>query len=159
EGKLARAESTYRALLLVLRKPEGEPGEAPARAEIYLDLSEIAALQGSAERATELIESAFEAGLDTPAEATALQPALRKADRFDLLARAIESRVRSAPEPAVAARALSDLVLLHAERVGETRAAAAEPRIGKEAQHIHHELETKGVHDPGAWAALTLVYE
>jgi tetratricopeptide (TPR) repeat protein len=145
--------------LLVLRKPEGDPGEAPARAEIYLDLSDIAALSSSPDRAAELVESAFEAALDSPSEAAALERALRKAGRLDLLSRAIESRVRAAPGPAAAARALSDLVLLHAERVPDGRESGASSRIGREATHIHRDMETGQLHDPGAWAALTLVYE
>jgi tetratricopeptide (TPR) repeat protein len=159
EGKLARAESTYRALLLVLRKPEGDPGDSPARAEIYLDLSDIAALQGSHERAAELVESAFETALDSPVEAEALELALRKSGRVELLSRAIESRVRTAPEPAIAARALSDLVLLHAERASVGTAEPTAPRIGREAEHIHRDLEARSVHDAGAWEALAQVYE
>jgi tetratricopeptide (TPR) repeat protein len=67
EGQLARAERTYRALLLVLRRPD-DAAEAPGRAEIYLDLSEIAARQGEAERAAELVESALEISLDKTPE-------------------------------------------------------------------------------------------
>ena len=159
EGKLARAESTYRALLLVLRKPDGEHGPAPARTEIYLDLSDIAALQGNPERSAELVESAFEAALDGPGEASALERALRKAGRFDLLARAVESRVRTAPDPAAAARALSDLVRLHAEQTSEETRRPEGTRIEKEAEHIHRDLLACGVHDAGAWAALAGVYE
>ena len=159
EGRLARAESTYRALLLVLRKPDEQVEGAPARAEIYLDLAEIATLQGGAERAAELVESAFECALDSTDEAAALERSLRVAGRLDLLARAIDARVRGAPEPAAAARALSDLVLLHAERPLETDASSSIPRIGKEASQIHKGLESASVQDATAWAALALVYE
>ncbi len=158
EGKLARAESTYRALLLVLRKPDEQVEGAPARAEIYLDLAEIASREGAAERAAELVESAFEAALDGANEAAALERALRSAGRLSLLARAIDARVRAAAEPSSAARALSDLVMLYAERPTETNAPSAAGRVVKEASQIHRGLETAAAQDASAWAALAVVY-
>jgi tetratricopeptide (TPR) repeat protein len=157
EGQLARAERTYRALLLVLRKPDDQAPGGPGRAEIYLDLSEIAARQGEAERAGELVESAFEAALDRPVDAASLERALRKTGRYDLLSRALELRLTAAEEPQVAARALSDLVMLHAEHLGVL--PEFQGRVQGEATRIHRALEAKDVSDAAAWAAMTSVYE
>lgn len=156
EGQLTRAERTYRALLLVLRKPDEQAAEAPSRAEIYLDLSEIAAAQGESERATDLIESAFDAALESPRDAECLERALGKAGRHDLLVRAVENRLAAASDPAVAARALSDLVMLHSEQLG--RAPDLASRVVTQANRIHRDLDA-GAADEAAWAALSKVYE
>ena len=157
EGQLARAERTYRALLLVQRRPEEDAEEVPGRAEIYLDLSGIAAALGEPERAAELVESAFEAALDNPADAASLERSLLESKRYDLLARAVEGRLAAAPEPMSAARALSDLVLLHATHLlGE---ADITPRVQGDALRIHRDLESRKIADDGAWAAMSRVYE
>src|SRR6185503_13995174 len=101
EEQFARAERTYRALLLVLRKPDEDASEAPGRAEIYLDLAEIAARQGEPDRASELVESAFEAALDNAKDAASLERSLKKSGRYDLLARSVETRLSAASQPAL----------------------------------------------------------
>ena len=79
EQQLDRAEKMYRALLLVLGR-EQATAEA-SRAEALLDLSEIAALRDDDLRATEFVESAFEAAFDSQVEAEALERALRERGR------------------------------------------------------------------------------
>jgi Tfp pilus assembly protein PilF len=61
DGQLDRAEKSYRALLVVLRRRE-EAGESlsVARSEVLLELSAIAARQGERDRAREILESALE---------------------------------------------------------------------------------------------------
>lgn len=157
EEQYARAERTYRGLLLVLRKPDEDAAEAPGRAEIYMDLAEIAARQGEPERAAELVESAFEAALDSAKDAASLERSLKKSGRYDLLARSVETRLSAASQPALAARALSDLVALHAEHLGVTQ--EVERRVQADAARILGELETRNVRDIDAWAAMTSVYE
>ena len=156
ENQLARAEKTYRALLMVLRRADGG-GRGPGRAEVYLDLSEIMSRQGDAERAAEFVESAFGAALESENDARSLERALRAGERFELLARAIEGRLEIASEPAVAARALADLVLLHAERIQATR--DSRDRIAGRAERIYRDLEREKGVDESAWTALSTVYE
>jgi tetratricopeptide (TPR) repeat protein len=157
EGQLARAERSLRALLLVQRRADSHPDEGPGRAEIYLDLSEIAAKMDEGERAAELVESAFGAALDSNFESESLEHALRKSGRVELLSRAIEARLSTAKDATSAARALSDLVVLHASQPAST--VDVQPRVETEALRIHRTLESSGVADPSAWAALTSVYE
>jgi golgin subfamily B member 1 len=157
ESQLTRAEKSYRALLLVLRKSgEGDAG-APSRAEVYLELGEIASRQGDTARAAEFVESAFEAALDGEADARALEEALARQGRYDLLARAVEGRLEVARTPAVAARALADLVLLHAERLGDPPAIAG--RVAEQAERIYADLCRDAQPPPEAWGALSDVYE
>lgn len=154
EGQLDRAEKQYRALLLVLGRDDED---APSRAEALLDLAEIAGRGDDAVRAAELVDSAFEAALENQREADCLEAALRARDRYDLLARALETRLTRAEDPAEAARALADLAFLHAEHLGGSR--AAEDRIRERAEVIHRGLDEAAAVDDNAWAALGRVYD
>lgn len=154
EGQLDRAEKQYRALLLVLGRDDED---APSRAEALLDLAEIAGKTGDSVRAAELVDSAFEAALESAREAEALEAALRQRGRYDLLARSVETRLGQAASPAEAARALADLVFLHAEHLGGL--AQAEPRIRERAKSIHRGLDESPSTDDRAWAALGRVYD
>ncbi|MCC6903351.1 MAG: tetratricopeptide repeat protein [Polyangiaceae bacterium] len=154
EGQLDRAEKQYRALLLVLGRDDDD---APSRAEALLDLAEIASRSGDDVRAAELIDSAFEAALESVREADALEAALRTRGRYDLLARSVEGRLARADSPAEAARALADLAFLHAEHLGGL--AAAEGRIRDRARSIHSGLDDGAESDDRAWAALGRVYD
>jgi len=82
DGQLERAERSFRALLVVLRKDAGI-----ARSEVFLELAAIARRQDDEGRAGELLESAFEAAARSTSEAFALERALRASGRFDMLAR------------------------------------------------------------------------
>jgi tetratricopeptide (TPR) repeat protein len=155
EGQLERAEKQYRALLLVLGH-NNDPLQ-PSRAEALLDLSEIAARAGDAERAGEFIESGFEAALESEREAKAFETALADRQRYDLLGRALETRLERAKSPADAARALADLAFLHAERLGGLR--SVEGKIKERATRIHHSLDAAKSADERAWAALSRVYD
>jgi tetratricopeptide (TPR) repeat protein len=97
EGQLDRAARTYRALLLVARRPKSaEEGLGPnevSRAEVLFELSEIARLRGEEDRAAEQLESAFEAARESGPERDRLLGALRARGRHDLLARALEARL------------------------------------------------------------------
>lgn len=155
EGQLDRAERMYRALLLVLGR-EGE-GEAPSRAEALLDLSEIAVRKDDPLRATEFVESAFETALESAREAEALERALRQRGRHELLARALETRLSTAMAPEQAARALSDLVLLHA---GSPEAATPlRQRFQARAETLKQQFLEQGTVDDEAWAALGRIYD
>ncbi|MEI9950773.1 MAG: tetratricopeptide repeat protein [Pseudomonadota bacterium] len=154
-GQLERAERMYRSLLLVLGRDESREG--PSKAEALIALSEISAKRGDTVRAGEFIESAFEAALESPADAVALESALRSQQRHDLLARALESRLSRDLPPPEAARALADLVLLHANGLGDL--SRVKDGLGKRARALEASLETASPFDDAAWAALARVYD
>ncbi len=153
--ELERAEQTYRALLLVLGRHVD--GEAPSRAEALLDLSEIAQRRQDAQRAAESVESAFEAALEAPQEHAALERGLRQRQRYDLLSRAIEDRLARAERPSDAARALSDLVALHAENLGDL--STVQERLLGRARDVERQLEASTGAEDAVWIALGRAYE
>ncbi|HMR74909.1 MAG TPA: tetratricopeptide repeat protein, partial [Polyangiaceae bacterium] len=155
EEQYDRAERMYRALLLVIGRDEDE--DAPSRSEALLDLSEIAAKKSDELRAGEFIESAFEAALENERESIALERALSDRKRYDLLSRAVETRLDRAPNAETAARALSDLAFLHAEHLGGL--AGVEERLRERAGELQGELESAGVSDERAWEALSRVFD
>ncbi len=94
DGQLDRAERSYRALLTVLRRQESLTDEAPiTRSEVLFELSQIALGQGESDRATEILESAFEVSVESAVEARRLEAALRKRGDHANLARALETRI------------------------------------------------------------------
>ncbi len=114
EGQLERAHRTFRALLLVARRPLGDAAPAPgmSRAEILCELSDIAGRQGDEPRASEYMESAFDAAREVPAEGQRLVGALAARNRPKDLARALTAELERATG-AEAARLWSDLAALH----------------------------------------------
>ena len=154
-GQLERAERMYRSLLLVLGRDESREG--PSKAEALIALSEISAKQGDTVRAGEFIESAFEAALESPTDATALENALRSQNRHDLLARALESRLGRDLPASEAARALADLVLLHAGGLGDL--SRVKDGLVKRARALEASLEAAPAFDDAAWAALGQVFD
>lgn len=95
-GQLDRAARTYRSLLLVLRRSKGEEAaqsQGLTRAEVLVELSEIARLTGDADRAEEHLESAIEVARESSFEHDRLLMALRARERHDVLARLLESRL------------------------------------------------------------------
>ncbi|MEO8901982.1 MAG: tetratricopeptide repeat protein [Polyangiaceae bacterium] len=154
-GQLERAEKMYRSLLLILGRDDS--GEGPSKAEALIALSEISAKRGDSVRAGEFLESAFEAALHSPADALALEAALRAQQRYDLLARALETRLeRGLPTPD-AARALADLVVLHAEGLRDL--AHVQDALARRALTLEASLEDAAAFDDGAWSALGRVYD
>jgi len=154
-GQLDRSERMYRSLLLVLGRDESREG--PSKAEALIALSEISAKRGDAVRAGEFIESAFEAALESPADASALERALRSQQRNDLLARALETRLARDLPPPEAARALADLVMLHVEGLGDLE--RVKEGLSKRARVLEARLDSAPAFDDAAWAALARVYD
>ncbi len=126
EGQLERAARTYRALLLVVRRPRGEDGPAlneVSRAEVLFELCEIARLRGEPERAAEQLESAFEAARESEGERDRLLAALRARGRHDLLARALEARLAEGLPPELAASIQEELASIYEAHLGRTAEA------------------------------------
>jgi thioredoxin-like negative regulator of GroEL len=155
QGQLERAEKMYRSLLLMLGRDESREG--PSKAEALIALSEISAQRGDSVRAGEFIESAFEAALESPADALALESALRSQARHDLLARAIETRLGRDLPASETAQALADLVLVHAEGLGDLASVAV--GLSERARALETLLEAAARFDDSAWAALGRVYD
>ncbi len=154
-GDYSRAERTYRALLLVLGRHDD--ADAPSRAEALLDLSIIAAKNHDLQRASESIESAFEAGMESTHESLALERGLRNLGRFDLLGRALRERLEKTKDASLTASTLSELTRVHAEHLGDLREVMGELR--QRAEVIEGELEKSALGDEQAWSALGRVYQ
>jgi thioredoxin-like negative regulator of GroEL len=109
-GELERAERAYRSLLLVVRRHEGSEARRglPGASEVSLDLAGLAEEMGDSERATELLESAFEAAAESQSEARGFEARLRTEQRHDLLRRSLLARL-GRTEGATRAEVLSDL--------------------------------------------------
>ena len=136
DGQLDRAERSYRALLVVLRRREdaGDTGGI-ARSEVLLELSAIAERQGEGERAREILESALEAAT-TDFEQERLEAALRARGDDETLVRVLEAKLARLGETPAAAKTLAELADVLADRLGRPeqalpmrlRAVALDPR-------------------------------
>ncbi len=124
DQQLDRAEKSYRALLVVLRRRE-DAGDTPAvaRSEVLLELSAIAERQGESERAREILESALEAAARTDFEQQRLESALRARGDFEALVRVLEARLARAGESPATARTLSELADVLAGPLGRPHQA------------------------------------
>ena len=139
DGQLDRAEKSYRALLVVLRRREDDADHdagAIARSEVLLELSAIAERRGEGDRAKEILESAIEAGAQSDFEQERLEGVLRARGDDDTLVRVLESKLARLADSAAAARALAELADVLSERLGRPehalsirlRAVAMDPR-------------------------------
>jgi lipopolysaccharide biosynthesis regulator YciM len=159
QGKLDLAESTFRALLLALHHTIDEADAGPAgphRAEVLVELSEVAAGKDDLARAVDLVDSAVDAALESGEDAKRFEGPLAARGRYELLARSTERRVERATSVAARANALGDLASLWGEHLG--RAADVQARIVRHAERMYRELEQDGLTDSAAWTALATVH-
>ncbi len=156
DNKLDQAEQKFRALLLVLGSGASQHG-GPSRSEALLELSDIAQRRGDSMQAEEFIESAFEAGMETPYEAHSLERALRGRQRNELLVRAVEARLQASAGTAAAASALADLTTVYGE-MGVER-GRVEAYLQSQAEAVFNQLKASAAEDETAWSALARVYE
>ncbi len=154
QGELDRAERMYRALLLTAGRDD-DP-ESPGKTEALVSLSEIAAQRGDELRAGEFVESAFEAALENPKEATVLDQALRTRDRYDLLGRLLEARLAQSAGPEQTALLLADLASVHTE--GLKNGEQVRAQLVARARAVQQELEAMASAGDDAWAALGRLY-
>ncbi len=126
DGQFQRAEKSYRALLVVLRRrEEGGEFQNVARSEVLLELSAMAERQGEAERAREILESALETAGKGDFEQDRLEAALRARGDYATLVRVLESRLARMGEAPAAGRVLAELADLLTERLGKPDEALA----------------------------------
>ncbi|MGD0528965.1 MAG: tetratricopeptide repeat protein, partial [Polyangiaceae bacterium] len=124
DGQLDRAEKSYRALLVVLRRRE-EAGESQsiARSEVLLELSAIASRQGEGDRSREVLESALEAAHRSEFEQERLEARLRARGDHETLVRVLEAKLGRLGETPAAARTLAELAEVLADRLGRPEQA------------------------------------
>jgi tetratricopeptide (TPR) repeat protein len=124
DGQFDRAERSYRALLVVLRRraDAGEPLSI-ARSEVMLELSAIATRQGEHERAKELLESAIEVAAKGDFEQERLEASLRARGDNEALVRVLEAKLTRLGESPAAAKPLSELADVLSERLGRPEEA------------------------------------
>ncbi|MEN9578048.1 MAG: hypothetical protein RJA70_1057 [Pseudomonadota bacterium] len=118
KGELERAETAYRALLLLAgRSQQGGIGESAILFELY----RIAAERNDQERAKDLLDSALEAADQDPKEALRFEDALGDAKQWELLLGALERRQARADSSGAKREVLRSRasVLVHLERFEE----------------------------------------
>jgi tetratricopeptide (TPR) repeat protein len=137
DGQHDRAEKSYRALLVVLRRrEEGGESQSIARSEVLLELSAIALRQGERVRAREVLESALEAAGRSEFEQDRLEGKLRARGDHETLVRVLEAKLARLGESPAAARTLSELAEVLSDRLQRPehalpvrlRALAIDPR-------------------------------
>jgi tetratricopeptide (TPR) repeat protein len=123
KGELERAETAYRALLLLVGRGPSAPGADPnaqGESAILYELYKIATEKQDGDRARDLLDSALEKS-EHPAEAAVLEQTLRDANEWELLHQALErrqTRVRGIEEERALAKDRAE-VLTHLGRSGE----------------------------------------
>ncbi|HEY0191944.1 MAG TPA: hypothetical protein VGC42_12580, partial [Kofleriaceae bacterium] len=109
-GQLDKAERTYRALLLVVRRqPSGDDETAVGASEVLFELHKLAASRGEKDQAKELLESAMETAIQSDAEVRRLRRSLIAHGEGELLLTVLERRLATNPEVHSQARLLSDM--------------------------------------------------
>jgi tetratricopeptide (TPR) repeat protein len=109
-NQLDKAERTYRALLLVVRRqPPGDDEAAVGASEVLFELHKLAAARSESDQAKELLESAMEAAIQSDAEVRRLRRSLIAHGEGELLLQVLERRLATNPEPHSQARLLSDM--------------------------------------------------
>ncbi len=109
-GQLDKAERTYRALLLVVRRtPPGDDEAAVGVSEALFELHKLAAARGEADQSKELLESAMEAAIQTDAEVHRLRRSLVAHGEGERLLEVLEKRLATNPEARSQGRMLSDM--------------------------------------------------
>jgi predicted Zn-dependent protease len=157
-GQLDVTESTCRALLLALLHPSEEEGAAaPHRAEVFLDLAEVAMRRDDLLRAKDLVDSAVEAALESGEPQDKLEPLLASRGRYGLLAHYVEQRLQRGTTLAGRATALGTLAETWAKHLADD--APLRARIAQHASRIGRELEHDAATEVAPWAALASVYD
>lgn len=109
-GQLDRAERTYRALLLVVRRsPPGEDETAVGPSEVLFELHKLAAARGEDDQAKELLASSIESAIQSDAGVRRLRRSLLAHGEGQRLIEVLEKRLATNPEPQSTARLLADM--------------------------------------------------
>ena len=108
-GQLERAESAYRALLLLVRRQQQSPDDpnAVGASEVQYELHRISKARGDEEQANELFESALETAVQNPDEVRRLTRTLLDHGEPELALRALERTIDGTDDEAALASLLS----------------------------------------------------
>src|SRR4029077_19627846 len=109
-GQVDKAERTYRALLLVVRRnPPGDDETAVGPSEVLYELHKLAASRNEDDQAKELLESAMESAIQSDAGVRRLRRSLLAHNEGSRLLEVLERRLATNPEPSSQARMLGDM--------------------------------------------------
>ncbi len=109
-GQLDRAERTYRALLLVVRRtPPGDDINTVGPSEVLFELHKLAAQRGEDDQAKELLESAMESAVQSDAGVRRLRRSLIAHGEGQRLIEVLEKRLAMNPEAQSQASLLGDM--------------------------------------------------
>jgi tetratricopeptide (TPR) repeat protein len=140
-GELERAERAYRGLLMVLRRRE--PSSSPAVitvAETLMALYELAAERGEADKAAELLDSAFEAATVDPNSLARVRERLAQRGELGVLATALERRAAAGKSPEAQAEAYREIADVRAQLgddAGAFEAVLAALQVMPDASALH----------------------
>jgi tetratricopeptide (TPR) repeat protein len=127
-GQADRAERAYRGLLMLLRRSGAGAGQAGvSTVETLLALQELASERGEADKAAELLDSAFEVAAHDRDELGRLRERLDRRGDLAPLAKALERRAAASRGPAEQADVYRELAEIRA-RMGD-RAGALEAEL------------------------------
>ncbi len=107
-GQLDKAERTYRALLLVVRRlPPGDDENAVGTSEVLFELHKLA--DKGSDQSKELLESAMESAIQSDAEVRRLRRSLLAHGEGEMLLKVLDKRLATNPDHHSQARLLSDM--------------------------------------------------
>jgi tetratricopeptide (TPR) repeat protein len=125
-GQPDRAERAYRGLLMLLRRSGAEPApKGVSVVETLVALYELAQARGEADKAAEVLDSAFEAAAHDAAEFTRLRERLGKRGELAALAGALEKRAAAAKTTLQQAEAYREIAEVRAQLGDEAGALDA----------------------------------
>jgi tetratricopeptide (TPR) repeat protein len=145
------AASTYRTLLLVLRRSMDRP-EGVSRTQVILDLCQITLRKGDETRAATLLESALEDAWNDGEDPRPFERALRDMGQYRVVARSVERGIDAARSPAEVAAALGDLATLWREHLDQD--PELEKRLRRVAETLAPDLDRNVTPGSDAWIGL-----
>ena len=123
QGDLDRAERSYRALLLLLRRQKNEAPEALGQAEVLYELYRLSEARNQPSSAAELLASAMEVASQSELEAKRFSRVLRERGATELLLRVLDKRLAGAKEPKLEAEILGEKAEVLEREQAQTGAA------------------------------------
>lgn len=123
-GKLEKAERTYRALLLVVRrKPPGDDVAAVGVSEVLYELHKLAAERDQDVQSKELLETALETAVQNDTEVRRLRRSLLAHGEAETLLRVFDMRLEASEKSVSKAALLADKAKVLDENVGKPEEA------------------------------------
>ena len=143
-GKLAKAERTYRALLLVVRRqPPGDDVSAVGASEVLYELHKLAAEQGQEDQAQELLETALETAIASDAEVHRLRRSLLSHNEPEVLLRALKMRLEASDSAHSQAMLLAEIAEVLDSEFGRTEEALEAIMDGLKKHPLQGELHER----------------